>query len=116
VRYLKQLFHFDPRLPFIIPSFFLPLPASMEGLASLNKAPFQATPFLSSRPKTWDLPTQLNFYKRNSFSTFSIRAQVSFFWQIFYLFATFWGVSLWINLGLFLFLFWEFGFTKNGNR
>ncbi|KAK7372558.1 hypothetical protein VNO80_05941 [Phaseolus coccineus] len=47
----------------------------MEGLASL-KAPFQATPFLSSRPKTWDLPTQLNFYKRNSFSTFSVRAQV----------------------------------------
>ncbi|KAG2391145.1 Indole-3-glycerol phosphate synthase [Vigna angularis] len=46
----------------------------MEGLASL-KAPFQATPFLSSRPKTWDLPTQLNFYKRNSFSTFSVRAQ-----------------------------------------
>ncbi|XP_047160489.1 indole-3-glycerol phosphate synthase, chloroplastic-like isoform X1 [Vigna umbellata] len=47
----------------------------MEGLASL-KAPFQATPFLSSRPKTWDLQTQLNFYKRNSFSTFSVRAQV----------------------------------------
>ncbi|QCE01402.1 indole-3-glycerol phosphate synthase, chloroplastic-like isoform X1 [Vigna unguiculata] len=47
----------------------------MEGLASL-KAPFQATPFLSSRPKTWDLPTQLIFYKRNSFSTFSVRAQV----------------------------------------
>ncbi|KAK7385807.1 hypothetical protein VNO78_31681 [Psophocarpus tetragonolobus] len=48
----------------------------MEGLASL-KAPFQATPFLSSRPRTCILQPQVNFYKKiSSFSTFSIRAQV----------------------------------------
>ncbi|RDX63284.1 Indole-3-glycerol phosphate synthase, chloroplastic [Mucuna pruriens] len=47
----------------------------MEGLASL-KTPFQATPFLSSRPTSWNPPTQLNFCKRSSFSTFSVRAQV----------------------------------------
>ncbi|TKY56942.1 Indole-3-glycerol phosphate synthase [Spatholobus suberectus] len=47
----------------------------MEGLASL-KAPFQANPFFSSRPTTWNLPSQVNFYKGSSFSTFSVRAQV----------------------------------------
>ncbi|CAJ1971084.1 unnamed protein product [Sphenostylis stenocarpa] len=47
----------------------------MEGLASLN-APFQATLFLSSRPRTLNPPTQVNSFKRNSFSTFSVRAQV----------------------------------------
>lgn len=49
----------------------------MEGLASL-KAPFQATPFLSSTPTTWNLPSQVNFHKRSSFSSFSVRAQVNF--------------------------------------
>lgn len=47
----------------------------MEGFASL-KAPSQATPFFSSTPRYWNLPSQLSFYKRSPFSTFSVRAQV----------------------------------------
>ncbi|KAH1211795.1 Indole-3-glycerol phosphate synthase, chloroplastic [Glycine max] len=44
-------------------------------LASL-KAPFPATPFLSSRPRTSILPSQASFRKRSSFLSFSVHAQV----------------------------------------
>ncbi|KAJ1389489.1 Ribulose-phosphate binding barrel [Sesbania bispinosa] len=47
----------------------------MEPLASL-KAPFQALPSFSSRPRTWIPPTQVNTYKKNSLFTMSVRAQV----------------------------------------
>ncbi|XP_061360684.1 indole-3-glycerol phosphate synthase, chloroplastic-like [Gastrolobium bilobum] len=47
----------------------------MEGLSSI-KAHFQTLPSLSSRPRTWIPPTQANIYRRNSFFTFSVRAQM----------------------------------------
>ncbi|XP_027331518.1 indole-3-glycerol phosphate synthase, chloroplastic-like [Abrus precatorius] len=47
----------------------------MEGLASL-KVPFQPPSSFSSRPRTWISPTQVNFCKRTSLFTFSIRAQM----------------------------------------
>ncbi|KAK7300452.1 hypothetical protein RJT34_11296 [Clitoria ternatea] len=47
----------------------------MEGLASL-KVLFQAPPSISSRPRTWIPPTQVNVHKKSSFLSFSVRAQV----------------------------------------
>lgn len=82
----------------------------------LSRLPFRPPHSSLQDPKPGIFRPNSIFIKETPFQHFQFGPRWVFFWQIFYLFATFWGVSSWISLSLVLFLFWEFGLTENGNR